>query len=333
LWRFDPSSNLWFYINGNTTINDPGIISPYGDGHPGARYASSSIILPNDSMMIFGGNGYGNYSYGFLNDLWRYDTLLNQWYFINGSESINIGVFSNQTGYPNARSFRNFRCIDSNCFIDCICNDTNTCEGDNLICMNDILINNHTITILNSTFFKGNITIQGSNLILPVELIIDSFINITDSNILFNSSAIISENCITLSNINITVDLSQESNTNTLLLLNSTAGCLNISSYTIIYLNRPKCKNTVSKVNSYSLYIAFATVPNCLESEQQNIQEWIIALIIIVSAIVGLALIFVILSLVIPSLRRKIYPHQEKTKIRKKINKIKEVEEKVQDLK
>jgi len=201
----------------------------------------------------------------------------------------------------------NEKCIDSKCSIFCLCNDT--CEEEEISCMNDITINNQNFSLLFSTNYsiRGNLSIDGSNLNLTsAEITTYSSITISNSNIFYSSSTIISYECIKLSNTTITVDLSQQPNISKLLLFNSTIGCLLLDSYKINYLNEPKCTTLINEENSYSFYIIFEKQPDCGAKESQNtIPSWEIALII-VGSVVGVALIFIIIVLIVPSLRRKI---------------------------
>jgi len=112
-------------------------------------------------------------------------------------------------------------------------------------------------------------------------------------------------------------------------LFNSTAGCLNVNSFNISYLNQPHCLITKSVINSYSLSILFKQT-NC--DSQPSIASWELILIIIVITVVGLAIIVLALVLLIPSLRSKIFVTEEVVKQQKKKD-IKKVEERVKDLK
>jgi len=191
--------------------------------------------------------------------------------------------------------------------------------------MNDITIYNQNFSLLYSTTFtdykiQGNLNIEGSNLYLTsLEISTFSSITISNSNIIFNSSTIISTECIKLSNTTITVDLSQQqsSNISKILLLNSTSGCLSIDSNKINYLNQPKCTTLETKEDSFSLYIVFIKQPECLLNNETPFESWKIILII-VGSLVGVALIFIVIVLIVPSFRKKIFPFRDKEKRNKK---------------
>jgi len=147
--------------------------------------------------------------------------------------------------------------------------------------------------------------------------ILNSIINIT------SSSTIISKDCINLSNTTLIVDLSNATNLKNLLLLNSTSGCLKLSSFSISYLNEPKCVTLQEEEDNYSFSIIFKqSNSDCMKDMgvAPSIQEWIIILIIIVASIIGIALIFIVLALSIRPLRILIFPKRNpRDKIKTKI--------------
>jgi len=49
-------------VKGNTTTDANGFYSISGNGYPGSRYSHSSSTISNDSIIIFGGEGYANNS-------------------------------------------------------------------------------------------------------------------------------------------------------------------------------------------------------------------------------------------------------------------------------
>jgi len=197
-------------------------------------------------------------------------------------------------------------CIDSNCSTFCLC-DHNCSEIKN--CNNNISITNQSLIFSENITFQGNLTIEGSNINLTSILLTTfSNISISNSNLIFNTSAILSDECIKLSNTTITVDLSQQSsNISKLLLLNSSLGCLSIDSYNINYLNKPKCTQLESEENAYSLYIIFVrqSYSECETIENQNTISWWEIALIIVGSIVGVALIFLVLVFFYSFIKKK----------------------------
>jgi len=211
------------------------------------------------------------------------------------------------------------KCIDSNCSFNCNCSDS--CENnDSTTCMNEVIISNQTISLTNTQFFiEGNITIQQSNVNLTlIDLIAESDLSIINSNILFNSSIIISKGCINITNANITVDLAHISqNVSKLLLLNSTSGCLNIQSVSITYINQLQCTVLTTEKTTYTFAILFNKKSNCLETNNSAQTELFIIILIIVISIVGLAILFIAIVMIVPSFRYKMFPRLKQRKIAK----------------
>lgn len=92
LWKFSPSSNQWTWVKGDNTINQAAkygtMGTPKATNKPGAIYASISWTDNNGNLWLFGGFGYTDNNFGYLNDLWKYDPLSNQWTWIKGDKTI-----------------------------------------------------------------------------------------------------------------------------------------------------------------------------------------------------------------------------------------------------
>ena len=116
LWRYNPVTNEWTWMNGANVIDDPstygtkGIAAP--TNVPGARHGSGATTDATGNLWMFG--GYGNASStasGNLNDLWRYNTSSNQWTWMSGNNLINqFGNYgpltvSSPTNNPGGREF------------------------------------------------------------------------------------------------------------------------------------------------------------------------------------------------------------------------------------
>ena len=93
LWKFNPASNDWAWMNGDTIPDQAGVYGTLGvsspQNKPGARgYGSLTWVDNNGNFWLFGGTGYDrNGSYGDLNDLWKYDPLMNEWTWMSGSST------------------------------------------------------------------------------------------------------------------------------------------------------------------------------------------------------------------------------------------------------
>lgn len=102
LWKFNPATNNWTWVNGPSSWNDGGSSSL-----PRARHRVRSWFDATGNMWIFGG-AFGSTS---LNDLWKYNVSTNQWTFVSGEmNTLNalgnyppIGT-SGTTYYPKGRS-------------------------------------------------------------------------------------------------------------------------------------------------------------------------------------------------------------------------------------
>ena len=79
LWQYNPSTGIWTWMSGATTINANGVYgtlgTPSASNQPGARDSGTAWTDSNGHVWLFGGAGYdsaGVYdSYG-LNDVWEY---------------------------------------------------------------------------------------------------------------------------------------------------------------------------------------------------------------------------------------------------------------------
>jgi len=199
------------------------------------------------------------------------------------------------------------RCIDSNCSIQCPC-ESNCTEN---ICYNDLSIINQNISITSADYiFEGNFIINNSQIDFnSLQLSVDKNLTLSQSTIIFNSSSIITKGCISLSNAILKVDLSKLKSGN-ILLMNSTSGCLS-GNYSILYLNQPKCTNLNSEMNSFSLIIVI--VPSNCESPTAS--ESTLIILIVVCSIVGVVIVAFLIILIIPEIRRKIFPINDDAKI------------------
>ncbi|MFL5740101.1 MAG: kelch repeat-containing protein [Flavisolibacter sp.] len=106
LWKFEPATNQWTWVNGDSAINQPGVNGVMGvassSNHPGAR--SGGVIWKDLSgnLWMFGGFGYAS-SGGpmHVNDLWKYDIATNQWTWMKGYPYVlGVGVYGLQ-GVPD----------------------------------------------------------------------------------------------------------------------------------------------------------------------------------------------------------------------------------------
>ncbi len=92
MWKYNPSTNIWTWINGSSTANPyanygtQGVTSALTT--PGGRYSSAYWTDWKGTFWLFGGIGLtANTSVydGTLNDLFKYEPLTNQWTWVKGS--------------------------------------------------------------------------------------------------------------------------------------------------------------------------------------------------------------------------------------------------------
>lgn len=97
VWKYDPATNNWTWINGDTLVEQTGVYGTKGiaspANKPGARYVCSSWKDESDNLWVFGGYGYDEANCGNLSELWKYDIASNQWTWINGDSLVD------QTGH------------------------------------------------------------------------------------------------------------------------------------------------------------------------------------------------------------------------------------------
>lgn len=94
LWRYNPTTNEWTWMNGANIIDDP---ATYGtknvfaaNNTPGARHGSAKWTDASGNLWMFGGYGLATTTInGNCNDLWKYNISTNQWAWVSGTIVIN----------------------------------------------------------------------------------------------------------------------------------------------------------------------------------------------------------------------------------------------------
>lgn len=97
LWKFNPVSNQWTWINGSDLTNQIGshgsinVTSP--SNVPSARYGAVSWKDASGIFWMFGGLGLDSTgATGYLNDLWKFDGA--NWTWVSGAKTISqVGVY------------------------------------------------------------------------------------------------------------------------------------------------------------------------------------------------------------------------------------------------
>lgn len=103
LWVYNQSQNQWTWMSGGNMTGMPGIYDSLGifspNSIPGARKHRIPLARFNNTgnSWMFGGDGSGATTNGYLNDLWTFNSTNNQWAWVNGStESNAFGSYGSQ---------------------------------------------------------------------------------------------------------------------------------------------------------------------------------------------------------------------------------------------
>ena len=107
LWKYDPSSNQWTMMKGDSIGGKAGVYGTKGTAaptnYPGSRSDAVSWRDNTGKFWLFGGTGYdSNGQAGFLNDLWKYDPVTNNWTWVSGSSTKDQQGTYGTMGTPNA---------------------------------------------------------------------------------------------------------------------------------------------------------------------------------------------------------------------------------------
>jgi N-acetylneuraminic acid mutarotase len=110
LWKRDPDSGQWIWMAGSNTYNQAGVYGTKGVAHadnvPGGRDSAVAWIDSAGKLWLFGGYGRdGVGTWGYLNDLWRFDPALGLWTWVDGTSSANqFSLYGGGTIRPGGRS-------------------------------------------------------------------------------------------------------------------------------------------------------------------------------------------------------------------------------------
>ena len=86
LWRFNPSTNEWTWINGDTTATSAGYSGVFGtQGIPNPSNRPPYLTFNGPIRWTDANNNLWLYGGGYLNDLWKYNISTNQWTWMNGN--------------------------------------------------------------------------------------------------------------------------------------------------------------------------------------------------------------------------------------------------------
>ncbi|HMO31402.1 MAG TPA: kelch repeat-containing protein [Lacibacter sp.] len=116
LWRYNPQTRRWTWVSGTDRVNQQGVYGTRGvaapANRPGGRQGAVGWTDAAGNLWLFGGQGYGTTTtLAFLNDLWRYNPLTNEWTWMTGVSINNPGGTYGTRGVPattNTPGSRNF---------------------------------------------------------------------------------------------------------------------------------------------------------------------------------------------------------------------------------
>ncbi len=101
LWEYDPSSNQWRWLKGQTNINNTGVYGNTGvasvSSLPGSREQTVMNYI-NGSLYLFGGRGYNSIAGNlYQSDLWSFDPATFNWTWLKGPSGKEYnGVYGTQ---------------------------------------------------------------------------------------------------------------------------------------------------------------------------------------------------------------------------------------------
>ncbi|MCZ7554930.1 MAG: hypothetical protein M5R41_00835 [Bacteroidia bacterium] len=107
LWKFDANTNLWTWMHGPDSVDDPGqygtrSMSSAANVPPG-REAGVSWVDRNGNLWMFGGSKETTSGLGtdYFNDLWMFDAERGEWVWMHGSNKVDQNGVYGTKGLPN----------------------------------------------------------------------------------------------------------------------------------------------------------------------------------------------------------------------------------------
>jgi N-acetylneuraminic acid mutarotase len=104
LWKYNRAQNQWTWMHGDSIKNKAGVYGTIGVSSvlnkPGARYGGYGFS-DTSGLWLFGGNGKNaNDSLNDMNDLWKYNTVSNEWVWLKGGKNDATPVYGTR-GIPD----------------------------------------------------------------------------------------------------------------------------------------------------------------------------------------------------------------------------------------
>jgi len=104
LLTFSQGYNQWTWVNGDSTHNAAPVYGTKGTtaltNYPGVRYEAAEWKDLNGKFWIYG--GYQNVTPNDFSDLWKYDPIINQWTWMQGSNVTGVQPVWGTMGVPSA---------------------------------------------------------------------------------------------------------------------------------------------------------------------------------------------------------------------------------------
>jgi gliding motility-associated-like protein len=107
MWSYDIGTNNWTWLHGTQGVSNTGVYGIKGvasaSNIPPSRYIYSYWQDEDNNLYMYGGmsDNFGNY----LNDIWKFDIVINQWTWVGGTQAIDyIGDYDSMCA-PSANRF------------------------------------------------------------------------------------------------------------------------------------------------------------------------------------------------------------------------------------
>lgn len=117
LWKFNPVTRIWTLVKGTLLGEQPPVFGNQAvsniNSTPGCRYDAACWTDATGNLWLFGGTSLtsSHPAPGLINDLWKYDPVVNTWTWMKGDTTIGLqsGVYGTQNvpsslNKPGARS-------------------------------------------------------------------------------------------------------------------------------------------------------------------------------------------------------------------------------------
>lgn len=105
LWKFNPSTQQWTWMQGSNVTGNPGKYISQGtasaDRMPRSRMYATSWVDQSGNLWLFGG-ATATFLNNTLNDIWKFDIAANQWSWVKGDSTHNVSSVYNALGVPSA---------------------------------------------------------------------------------------------------------------------------------------------------------------------------------------------------------------------------------------